>query len=132
MKLVCLKCEKHLLYERQEDLDVCLGITFACPQCGYRLAMVTNPGETQLVHSMGIKIGGRSSEHTPLELTRTALDEGEEAEITWTEEAEKRLENIPPFVRPMAIKGIERLAREKGYKKITAEVMDEARERFMR
>lgn len=58
MKFVCLKCEKQLIYEGQEDLDVCLGITFTCPQCGYRLAMVANPGETQLIHSMGIKKEG--------------------------------------------------------------------------
>ncbi|MBI5756140.1 MAG: PCP reductase family protein [Nitrospirae bacterium] len=51
--------------------------------------------------------------------------------MEWTEEAESRLENIPPFARPMVKTGIEKLAMEKGYKKITSEVMDEARERFM-
>ena len=48
----------------------------------------------------------------------------------WTEEAAQRLNNIPSFVRSWAQKGIEKYAQEKGYQKITAEVMDEARERF--
>ena len=131
MKFLCLKCEGHLNYEGQEDMEGSLGIIFKCSGCGYRMAMVTNPAETQLVYSMGIRIGSGSSEHAPLELTRTTLDEGKMSGIEWTEEAERRLENIPPFARPMAKTGIEKLAREKGYKKITAEIMDEARERFM-
>lgn len=131
MKFICLKCESYLSYEGQEELGESLGITFKCPQCGHRLAMVANSGETQLVHSMGIQIGGRTSRPAPLEMTRTALNEGKEVEIEWTEEAEKRLENVPPFVRPMAKMGIENLARERGYKRITVEVMDEARGRFM-
>ncbi len=48
----------------------------------------------------------------------------------WTEEAAQRLSNIPSFVRLWAQKGIEQYAEEKGYQKITAEVMDEVRDRF--
>ncbi len=48
----------------------------------------------------------------------------------WTEEAAQRLNNIPGFVRSWAQKGIEQYAKERGYQKITAEVMDEARDRF--
>ena len=48
----------------------------------------------------------------------------------WTEEAAQRLNNIPSFVRSWAQKGIEEYAQEKGYQKITPEVMDEVRERF--
>ncbi|MBI3781495.1 MAG: PCP reductase family protein [candidate division NC10 bacterium] len=48
----------------------------------------------------------------------------------WTEEAARRLNNIPSFVRSWAQKGIEEYARERGYQKITAEVMDEVRDRF--
>ncbi|OGW63014.1 MAG: protochlorophyllide oxidoreductase, partial [Nitrospirae bacterium RIFCSPLOW2_12_42_9] len=46
-------------------------------------------------------------------------------------EAEKRLEQIPLFVRPMAKTGIEKYAREKGYREITLPVMEEAKKRFM-
>lgn len=48
----------------------------------------------------------------------------------WTEEAARRLNNIPSFARPWAQKGIEEYAREKGYEKVTVQVMDEVRERF--
>ncbi|MBI5039350.1 MAG: PCP reductase family protein [Nitrospirae bacterium] len=64
-------------------------------------------------------------------MTRTNLDEGAETGIDWSEEAERRLEQIPPFVRPMAKTGIERFARERGYREITLPVMEEAKKRFM-
>lgn len=51
-------------------------------------------------------------------------------EVIWTEAAEKRLERIPGFIRPMARKGIEMYAKERGYKEITEGVMDEARGKF--
>jgi len=52
--------------------------------------------------------------------------------VTWTPDAEKRLENIPDFIRPMARREIERLAKERGASTITAQVMDEAKEKFMK
>jgi hypothetical protein len=35
-----------------------LTVTFRCPQCGFRVAMLTNPFETQMVRSLGVKVGG--------------------------------------------------------------------------
>lgn len=52
--------------------------------------------------------------------------------MTWSREAEQRLENIPDFIRPMARKEIERIAKERGLATITAQVMDEAREKFLK
>jgi hypothetical protein len=52
--------------------------------------------------------------------------------IAWTPDAEKRLENIPDFIQPMARREIERLAKERGATIITAEVMDDAKEKFMK
>ena len=52
--------------------------------------------------------------------------------IAWTPEAEKRLENIPDFIRPMARKEVERVAKERGMATITAQVMDEAKDKFMK
>lgn len=51
-------------------------------------------------------------------------------EIVWTQEAEERLDRIPPFARSMAKQGIERHAREKGYKEINDAVMEEVRDQF--
>jgi Proto-chlorophyllide reductase 57 kD subunit len=52
--------------------------------------------------------------------------------MTWSREAEQRLENIPDFIRPMARKEVERLAKERGLSSITAQVMDETKEKFMK
>ncbi|MBI4332170.1 MAG: PCP reductase family protein [Chloroflexi bacterium] len=46
----------------------------------------------------------------------------------WTEDAEKRLENVPALVRGMARKAIERYALEQGFDKITLDVMDRAKQ----
>jgi hypothetical protein len=52
--------------------------------------------------------------------------------MAWSREAEQRLENIPDFIRPMARKEVERMAKERGVSTITAEVMDEAKDKFMK
>ncbi len=52
--------------------------------------------------------------------------------MTWSREAEQRLENIPDFIRPMARKEVERMAKERGASTITADVMDEAKDKFMK
>ena len=52
--------------------------------------------------------------------------------VEWSDEATSRLLNIPDFVRPMARKEIERLARERGATTVTAEVMDQAKDLFGR
>jgi hypothetical protein len=50
----------------------------------------------------------------------------------WTAEAEKRVsERIPSFVLPMARMGIEKYARERGYREITPQVLEEAKDIFM-
>lgn len=49
--------------------------------------------------------------------------------LTWTASAQKRLENIPSFVRSLARMGIEQYAHEKGYSEINDEVMQEYREK---
>ena len=49
--------------------------------------------------------------------------------LPWTDSAEKRLENIPSFVRPLAQSGVEQYAREKGYNEINDAVMQEYREK---
>ena len=48
--------------------------------------------------------------------------------LLWTDEAKKRLENVPKFARPMAVMAIERYAKEHSITTITPEVMTAARE----
>jgi hypothetical protein len=221
-----------------------LGVFFGCPSCNAKFSMVTNPGETQMVSSLGVKLGGRTVEAEPFEMTKGTLkteatpapgqmaaylnekiqggqpavsaaaaspakapekasgcpfsamvaemgltNSGKPANstseftwtadakekldrlpafvkpmvqgsvesyarkqgfktislqvmddskndspdgMTWSREAEQRLENIPDFIRPMARKEVERVAKERGLSSITAQVMDETKEKFMK
>jgi radical SAM protein with 4Fe4S-binding SPASM domain len=53
-----------------------------------------------------------------------------EASLTWTAEAQARLQQVPGFARGMVIKGMERYARERGVAIITPELMLEVRQRM--
>ena len=50
--------------------------------------------------------------------------------LLWSDDAKKRLENVPAFARPMAIMAIERYAKEHNITTITPEVMSAAREKI--
>jgi len=226
MKFLCMQCESYMLFEKvQIPGEQSLGVTFGCPRCGHKFAMVTNAGETAMVQALGVQLGGRTTAPSPMELTRqtlkeepqnsqpaskaaaaTALQEGastggtcpfssmvaqmkaggtaaipvdpawsaeaqerlnkipsfmrpmvqmgiesyarksgianitpevmdasksDSGDIQWTPEASRRLDNIPSFIRPMAKKEIERIAREKGMAQVTEALMDQAKEKFM-
>jgi hypothetical protein len=228
-----------------------LGVFFSCPTCSAKFSMVTNPGETQMVSSLGVQLGGRTVAAQPFEMTRGTLkdeaqagsgqmaaylnekiqagqpaathasadakagaapaggkteeksggcpfsamvaqmgltasdmkagaassftwspDAKEKLEklpafvqpmvrssveayarkhncttitlqvmddskndsngIAWAPDAEQRLENIPDFIRPMARREVERIAKERGLATVTAQVMDEAKDKFMK
>ena len=49
-----------------------LAVTFRCPECGFRVAMLTNPFETQMVRSLGVKVGG-ATPPAPFEHVRTMM-----------------------------------------------------------
>lgn len=248
MKFVCLNCETYMNFEKVEKPgEGTLGVFFGCPSCNAKFSMVTNPGETQMVSSLGVKLGGRTVAAEPFEMTRGTLKDeatagaGQMTEylnekiqvgqpaaitaattatpgekpgggcpfsaivaemgltsgsktdnagapitgfawsvdakekldrlpsfvkpmvqssveafarkqgyqtitlqvmddsksdsgngITWTPEAEKRLENIPDFIRPMARKEVERVAKDRGMVTITAQVMDDVKDKFMK
>jgi hypothetical protein len=131
-----------------------LTATFTCAACGNRIALLTNPGETRLVRALDVRIGGRTDPGEPLEFIRTMLapqrEEGSTeagdatpasrcpfsamanlaagtSQPTWDPAAERRLERVPEFIRPMARQSIERFAAERGHQRISEEVMDEAR-----
>jgi hypothetical protein len=238
MKFLCMQCESFMTFEKvQLPGEQSLGVTFGCPKCGNKVAMVTNPGETAMVQALGVKLGGRTTAPEPMELTRETLKEeprmqqpgqpakssssapvaaakdesssggtcpfssmvaqmqgsdrskaeggpaaatvepvwsleaqerlnkipsfmrpmvqmgiesfakkqgiaditpevmdaskNEAGELEWTAEAVRRLDNIPSFIRPMAKKEIERIAREKGMPAVTETLMNEAKEKFM-
>jgi len=63
--------------------------------------------------------------------TRIEIIGGDE-EMIWTKEALEKIERAPGFVRKMIYRTIESYAKEKGYSRITPEIVDEARGRFER
>ncbi len=65
---------------------------------------------------------------TPEVMEASKNDKGD---LEWSKEAEQRLDNIPAFVRPMAKKEIERMAKERGESAISAELLEEAKGKFM-
>jgi len=247
MKFVCLTCETYMTFQKVEKpAEGSLGVFFVCPSCNAKFSMVTNPGETQMVSSLGVQLGGRATAPQPFEMTRgtlkdeaqagsgqmaaylnekiqagqpagtkaTAAPSGESKSgektggcpfsamvaqmgltasdmkagaassfawspdakeklerlpafvqpmvkssveayarkhnfttitlqvmddskndsngITWAPDAERRLENIPDFIRPMARREVERIAKERGLATVTAQVMDEAKDKFMK
>jgi hypothetical protein len=247
MKFVCLNCETYMTFQKVEKpAEGSLGVFFSCPTCSAKFSMVTNPGETQMVSSLGVQLGGRTAAAQPFEMTRGTLkdeaqagsgqmaaylnekiqagqpasakaaagapaasasgektggcpfsamvaqmgltgsdmkagaassftwspDAKEKLEklpafvqpmvkasveayarkhnyttitlqvmddskndsngIAWSPDAEKRLDNIPDFIRPMARREVERIAKERGLATVTAQVMDEAKDKFMK
>jgi hypothetical protein len=139
MKFLCLRCDAVMtLSERQLPGDGTLAAVFTCGTCGHEMAMLTNPMETQLVSSLGVKIGGRTVPAQPMEITRSGLggareDAFETAEnrsrepMQWDAEAVERLGRVPGFVRGMVKRIYMDYARERGIAVITPAVMDRAR-----
>ncbi len=140
MKFLCIECDQVMAFaERQIPGDGTLAAVFACPSCGREMAMLTNPMETSLVASMGVKIGGREVPEQPLESVRSNLDGGRAEAFTeaagpraggsvaWTPEALDRLERVPRFVRGMVKRIYTDYAREQRITSITPETMDQAR-----
>ena len=168
MKFVCTECDEPMKFDQNGGLDEdgSMSATFRCPSCEWGVTLLINPHETQMVRSLGVKIGGKTVPSQPMEMLQTHLarPSGSATEalspsgsscpfsamvqdaftatdaaanapgtghaLRWSAEAEQRLERAPSFVRAMVRRGIEELAREKGYAEITAQVMDEARARM--
>jgi hypothetical protein len=191
MKFVCLNCETYMTFEKVEKPgEASLGVFFGCPSCGAKFSMVTNPGETQMVSSLGVKLGGRTAAAEPFEMTRGTLKDealagagqmgaylnekiqggqpvaaaaaspaktGEKtsggcpfsamvaemglttggksgsgtapatSDFTWTADAKEKLDRLPSFVKPMVQGSVEAYARKHGFKTITLQVMDDSK-----
>lgn len=198
MKFLCVECDEPMtLLGAQGPDNGSLSVLFECGSCGKQTAMLTNHMETQMIHSLGVKVGGRTEPAAPMETIRENLDgfaleaegDGAAAEtttaasgatgamstgagasgaaepaphsaewyaqklgtpkesseggcpfsgmvapqieaasgLTWTAEAEARMERIPSFVRPMVQKGIEDMARAEGATEIDRALLERAR-----
>jgi hypothetical protein len=114
-----------------------LSVVYACPECGYEMAMLTNAYETQVVQSLGVRIGPEKPDtKCPFSAMIPGMEGAQPGQadepmpVRWTSAAEARLANIPEFVRPMARTGIERFAREKGVVEVDEKILDAARDFF--
>jgi Proto-chlorophyllide reductase 57 kD subunit len=74
MKFLCIACDAAMRLASTAGPDEgSLTVTFACPACGHRVAMLTNPWETQMVQTLGVKVGGRTAPAAPFEQVRSSL-----------------------------------------------------------
>lgn len=74
MKFLCVECDEAMRLETTSGPHRgSMTVVFACPSCGRRTAMLTNSMETQVVRSLGVKIGGRSAPSEPMEMVRSSL-----------------------------------------------------------
>ena len=74
MKFLCLDCDQPMkLHSTAGPDEGSLAVTFRCPECGFRVAMLTNPFETQMVRSLGVKVGGRTVPPEPFENLRSTM-----------------------------------------------------------
>jgi hypothetical protein len=150
VKFLCLECDAQLTFtERQQPGDGTFAAAFVCPRCGRRIALLANPMETQLVGSLGVRIGGSELDPEPMELTRAsvvardgafedapaassspvahATSDAAATRPRWSAEAQTRLGQVPKFVRGMVKKIYGDFAAEHGIAEITPDVMDRAR-----
>lgn len=155
MKFLCVPCDSPMrLRATQESEPGSLAVVYSCPACGYEMAMLTNQHETDMVRSLGVRIGPAAA--AAIANPGMAASSGASAEApagkcpfsamlggtaqagafeapsgpSWTAGALERLEAIPEMVRPMARAGIEMVARENGQALIDEEVLAAARSRF--
>src|SRR5919202_5522370 len=58
MKFLCVPCDSPMKLQTVGPPDRgSLSVVYSCPQCGYEIAMLTNAYETQVVQSLGVRIG---------------------------------------------------------------------------
>jgi hypothetical protein len=148
MKFLCVPCDSPMKLQTVRPPERgSLSVVYSCPECGYEMAMLTNAYETQVVQSLGVRIGpaeasaeaGASGSKCPFTAMIPGADAAPEVRarqvaeptpVRWTAAAESRLANIPEFVRPMARTGIERFARERGAIEVDEKILDAAKDFF--
>lgn len=154
MKFLCVNCDVAMgLVETRGPDRGSMTVVFGCPVCGNQTAMLTNASETQVVRSLGVKIGGHAVPAAPMEGIRNGLaassvedaapaahggaskcpftgmvnDAFARSGMPWTEGALQRMENIPSSARGMVMQGVERYAEAEGFAEVTELVLNEAR-----
>ena len=141
MKFLCIPCDVKMEVQvdgiMPEEKTI-LVMKFKCKKCGHSIAMLTNKFETEFVSKLGVELGGQSDVGSaPMATVSSSLAQAKEElkkshpedDLIWTEEALKRIQRVPFFVRGMARKTVINFAMEKGATTIDAKLMDEVREK---
>jgi len=152
MKFLCLTCDTQMnvAENRRQREDGTLAIVLECPECFGQIGMLTNPMETRMLDALDVSVcpvGGKNraaeaaAAHAPTVSTATAAPAASKCPVAgmsdaftsdgpaleWSDAAQRRLANLPSFVRPMIQAGIESYARKNGRALVDDAVMDEAR-----
>ena len=141
MKFLCIPCDVKMEVQVDSIMPeekTNLVMKFKCKKCGHSIAMLTNKFETEFVSKLGVELGGQSDVGSaPMATVSSSLAQAKEElkktnpedDLIWTEEALKRIQRVPFFVRGMARKTVINFAMEKGATTIDAKLMDEVREK---
>src|SRR5688572_11360762 len=116
MKFLCVPCDSPMKLQTVGPPERgSLSIVYSCPECGYEMAMLTNAYETQVVQSLGVRIGPDGDQKASSRLRADGasacpfpamipgaeearpVTAGEPIPVRWTAAAEARLANIPAF-----------------------------------
>lgn len=147
MKFLCVACDEPMKLTKTDSTEGAAGgslsVLFSCPTCSQQVAMLTNPLETEMVRSLGVKIGPAEEAQPKAgggcpfaamvgeqEREKVAPPETPEDGLAWTTAALERLDKIPDFVRPMAKQGVEHYAKSMGRTLVDERILEEARARF--
>lgn len=139
MKFLCVPCDTPMKLQNVAPPERgSLSVVYSCPECGYEMAMLTNAYETQVVQSLGVRIGPQaeagaattSGGSCPFTAMIPGTEGAKPGAVRWTPAAEARLANIPEFVRPMAKTGIEKFAQERGALEVDEKILDAAKDFF--
>ena len=104
MKFLCVSCDEPMkLIDTQPPERGSLTVLYRCSTCSHEIAMLTNPYETQVVGSLGVKVdanGGAGESKCPF--TGVVQDAGAGVAgstdgLPWTSQASSSLLNIPEF-----------------------------------
>ena len=58
MKFLCVPCDSPMKLQTVGPPERgSLSVVYSCPECGYEMAMLTNAYETQIVQSLGVRVG---------------------------------------------------------------------------
>ena len=98
MKFLCVACNEPMKLARTEGPNAgSLTVIFCCPKCEQETAMLTNSMETQMVRSLGVKIGGRTVPSEPMEMVRNALSHSRSSAVSDDTGTESDGESKCPF-----------------------------------